>query len=127
MPATSGAESAPPRTRLSTLGANRLESSALIRRGLSRMHTIAASVGGTPTLSVPQRIILSEGWSRRAVAFCAGACGALALEPIAFGPAMAIPLTVAVWLIDGSADSPRRAGAASLQSAASAGWWLGFG
>ena len=91
------------------------------------MHTIADSVGGTPTLSVPQRIILSEGWSRRAVAFCAGACGALALEPIAFGPAMAIPLTVAVWLIDGAADSPRRAGAASLRSAASAGWWLGFG
>ncbi len=76
--------------RLSTPGANRLESSALIRRGLSRMHTIADSVGGTPTLSVPERIILSEGWARRAVAFCAGACGALALEPIAFGPAMAI-------------------------------------
>ncbi|HEY8071768.1 MAG TPA: apolipoprotein N-acyltransferase, partial [Methylocystis sp.] len=91
------------------------------------MHTLADSVGGTPTLSVPERIILSEGWSRRAVAFCAGACGALALEPIAFGPAMAIPLTVAVWLIDGAADSPRRAGAASLRSAASAGWWLGFG
>ena len=70
------------------------------------MHTIADSVGLTPTLSIPERIILSEGWSRRAVAFCAGACGALALEPIGFGPAMAIPLTVAVWLIDGSADSP---------------------
>src|SRR5208283_1896813 len=27
----------------------------------------------------------------------------------------------------GAADSPRRAGAASLRSAASAGWWLGFG
>ncbi len=51
-----------------------------------------------------------------------GACGALALEPIAFGPAMAIPLTVAVWLIDGSADSPGRAGAASQRSAARAGW-----
>ncbi len=91
------------------------------------MQTIVASVGGTPALSLPQRIILSEGWARRAVAFCAGACGALALEPIGFAPAMAIPLTVAVWLVDGSADAPARAGAASLRSAASCGWWLGFG
>jgi apolipoprotein N-acyltransferase len=91
------------------------------------MRQIAASVGETPILSFPQRIILSEGWSRRLVAFGAGACGALALEPIAFAPAMAIPLMAAVWLIDGSAASPRLIGAASLRSAASAGWWLGFG
>jgi len=126
MPATSGAESAPPRTRLSTLGANRLESSALIRRGLSRMHTIAASVGGTPTLSVP-----SASSSPKA--------GRAARSPFA-------PAHAALWRWSrspsgrhgdsahgrGLADRRLRrlakaGGAASLQSAASAGWWLGFG
>lgn len=78
--------------------------------------------------SLPRRIILSEGWSRRAFAFVAGALGALALPPFDFAPAMAIPLTTAVWLIDGAAaegGSARRLG--PLLSAASAGWWLGFG
>ncbi|QGM46192.1 apolipoprotein N-acyltransferase [Methylocystis heyeri] len=82
-------------------------------------------------LTLPQRIILAEGWRRRAVAFLAGACGALALEPVGFAPAMAIPLTAAVWLIDGAAGAPAPSrwsfNAASLRSAAGAGWWLGFG
>ncbi|MGA8171184.1 MAG: apolipoprotein N-acyltransferase [Methylocystis sp.] len=91
------------------------------------MHKIVDFVEGTPTLSIPERIILCEGWPRRAIAFCAGACGALALEPIGFAPAMAIPLTIAVWLIDGSAAASTKTGAASLRSAASAGWWLGLG
>ena len=91
------------------------------------MHEIVAPFDGTASLSIPQRIILSEGWARRAVAFCAGACGALALEPIGFAPAMAIPLTVAVWLVDGSSFSAGRVGVASLRAAAGAGWWLGFG
>ncbi|MGJ0452913.1 MAG: apolipoprotein N-acyltransferase [Methylocystis sp.] len=75
------------------------------------------------------RIAMSRGWTRRAIAFCAGATGALALAPFDFIPAMFAPLTVAVWLIDGAADgddSPRFA-LGPILSAAGAGWWLGFG
>ncbi len=81
-----------------------------------------------PVLSFPERVILAEGWTRRAIAFCAGAVGALALAPVDFAPAMFVPLTVAVWLIDGSGAMGRaRFAPASLLSAAGAGWWLGFG
>lgn len=77
--------------------------------------------------SLPQRIILADGWARRGTAFLAGALGALALPPFDFAPAMAIPLSVAVWLIDGAAVTSARFSLGSLLSAASAGWWLGFG
>ena len=84
---------------------------------------------GAPALLLPQRIILARGWTRLAIAFCAGATGALALAPFDVIPAMFVPLTVAVWLIDGAADdkSSKRAALASILSAAGAGWWLGFG
>jgi apolipoprotein N-acyltransferase len=78
--------------------------------------------------SMPRRIILAEGWSRRGVAFLAGTIGALALPPFDFAPAMAIPLTTAVWLIDGAVAASGFGGPiAPFLSAASAGWWLGFG
>lgn len=77
--------------------------------------------------SLPQRIILADGWTRRAIAFVAGAAGALALPPFDFAPAMAIPLTTAVWLIDGAAAQGGRFGFAPIRTAAAAGWWLGFG
>jgi apolipoprotein N-acyltransferase len=82
-------------------------------------------------LSWPHRVILTEGWSRRGLAFLAGASGALALEPVGFLPAMAGSLILAVWLLDGCAD--KRAGrgfaakTASLRAAAGVGWWWGFG
>ncbi|CAN2532100.1 Apolipoprotein+N-acyltransferase [Methylocapsa aurea] len=82
-----------------------------------------------PTL--PQRIILAEGWTRRAIAFAAGAVGALALAPVDLAPAMLVPMCVAVWLLDGSAAASGESGfsylAASVRRAAGAGWWLGFG
>lgn len=68
--------------------------------------------------ALPAFIVLSEGWPRRMLAFGAGACGALALAPFSIAPAIAVPLCVAVWLIDGE-HSPR--------AAAADGWWLGFG
>lgn len=69
------------------------------------------------------RVILAEDGARRTISFIAGATGALALAPFDIVPAMAVPLCVAVWLIDGAAGD----GVASLRSAAGAGWWLGFG
>ncbi|HMK89372.1 MAG TPA: apolipoprotein N-acyltransferase [Methylocystis sp.] len=92
------------------------------------MHATIDLEATAPALSLPQRIILSEGWMRRAIACAAGACGALALEPINFLPAMAVTLTVAVWLIDGSADARgERLRLGCLRSAMADGWWLGFG
>src|SRR5580704_8716107 len=58
------------------------------------MHMLAAS------------IILATGWRRRLIAVAAGATGALAMAPFNFFPALAIPMTVAVWLIDGCAETP---------------------
>ena len=78
--------------------------------------------------SLAEGVILSSGWRRRAIAFIAGAIGALALPPFSLFGLMAAPLTVAVWLIDGSydlADSRPRLGA--FRAAFSAGWWMGFG
>ena len=73
-------------------------------------------------------IILSFGWRRRAIAFVSGAVGALALPPVSIFPIIAIPLTIAVWLIDGAfgCDSGRSR-VASLRAAFGAGWWMGFG
>ena len=79
------------------------------------------------------RIVLASGWARRGVALVAGVCGALAMAPVGFVPAMAISLTVAVWLIDGaertalSRSGARRHLWPSLRSAFGAGWWWGFG
>jgi apolipoprotein N-acyltransferase len=92
------------------------------------MHSTIDLQGAAQALSLPQRIMLSEGWTRRALACAAGAFGALALEPIDFTPAMAITLITAVWLLDGSAeDRGSRLRLASLIAAMADGWWLGFG
>lgn len=75
-------------------------------------------------------VILSTGRTRRALAFVAGAAGALAMAPFDLFPVLAIPMTIAVWLIDGSGRAGKGAGASMLRSALAAagdGWWLGFG
>jgi apolipoprotein N-acyltransferase len=69
-------------------------------------------------------VILSWGWPRRAIALAAGATGALALPPFGFAPAMILPMTVAVWLLDGAAGATR---GAALRAAFADGWWWGFG
>lgn len=75
-------------------------------------------------------IIPSHGWRRWLVAVLAGAVGALALAPVGFGPALVVPMVVAVWLLDGTAREPqpsRWPGRRPLAAAFGAGWWLGFG
>jgi apolipoprotein N-acyltransferase len=82
-----------------------------------------------------EKVILSSGWRRRLIAFGSGAVGALAMAPVDFLPAMIVPMTAAVWLIDGAAegkmtaDRPRARGATltSMARAAEIGWWWGFG
>jgi apolipoprotein N-acyltransferase len=71
--------------------------------------------------------ILAWGWRRWLMAFVAGALGALAMPPFGVFPALAVGLTVAVWLLDGAVGegaAPRRS---ALISAAVVGWWWGFG
>jgi apolipoprotein N-acyltransferase len=78
--------------------------------------------------SLVEGVILSWGWRRRAIAFVSGAIGALALPPFSLIALIALPLTVAVWLIDGAQD--RAAGRpliGSMRAAFGAGWWMGFG
>jgi apolipoprotein N-acyltransferase len=85
-------------------------------------------------LALADAVILSSGWTRRFVALLAGAFGALALAPIGFGPALVVPMVVAVWLLDGSClRAPSEGlrfvwpGLGALRLAFGAGWWLGFG
>ncbi len=83
-------------------------------------------------LKLADAVILSSGWPRRLIAFCAGAFGALALAPVGFAPAFVVTMVVAVWLLDGSCEhGPRRGfvwpGFGAFRLAFGAGWWLGFG
>jgi apolipoprotein N-acyltransferase len=99
---------------------------------MTSLTKTAEPIGASFASTLPQRIILADGWARRAIAFGAGAVGALALSPLNFAPAMFVTLCTAVWLIDGSAQAvgsgaSRFAPVASCRSAAGAGWWLGFG
>ncbi len=90
-----------------------------------RFHDAAPANG---LASLIEGIILSWGWRRRAIAFVSGAVGALALPPFSLFPLIAVPLTIAVWLIDGAQDrGSGRPLAASLRAAFGAGWWMGFG
>lgn len=83
-------------------------------------------------LSLADRVILASGWTRRLIALLAGAFGALAMAPVAIGPALIVPMVVAVWLLDGSSEGSQKRflawpGLGSLRLAFGAGWWLGFG
>src|SRR5262245_10624776 len=49
------------------------------------------------------------------------------MPPIDALPALAVAMTVAVWLVDGAAGSERDGRLASIRAAAAAGWWFGFG
>ncbi|MGP8233492.1 MAG: apolipoprotein N-acyltransferase [Methylovirgula sp.] len=79
---------------------------------------------------IAEYVILADGWRRRLIGFVGGACGALALAPVNFLPAMIVPMTIAVWLIDGAAEAkqtPTRLRSAAVRNAFGAGWWWGFG
>jgi apolipoprotein N-acyltransferase len=71
---------------------------------------------------IAHAIMLAAGWRRAVIAFLAGAASALAMAPINAWPVLFVTFSIAVWLIDGSAD---RAG--GIRSAAIAGWCFGFG
>src|SRR5438270_4317173 len=68
-------------------------------------------------------IVLSWGWRRALAAFSAGAVSVLALAPFDAWPVLFFTFPVLVWLVDGAAAG--RLG--GLPSAATIGWWFGFG
>lgn len=78
-------------------------------------------------------VILATGWRRWLLSFFAGVIGVLALPPFNFAPAIAVPMCVAVWLIDGAvgrsppAEVSLRSRLSVAWEASKAGWWLGFG
>jgi len=78
-------------------------------------------------------VMHASGWRRRSIAFTSGAAGALAMAPFDFYLALIIPMSAAVWLIDGcgKADAKRPWARLSWRNAAwrawAAGWWWGFG
>ncbi|WP_246733068.1 apolipoprotein N-acyltransferase [Methylobacterium sp. BTF04] len=70
--------------------------------------------------------MLTSGWRRLVLAAMAGAFGALAMPPFGLLPALAVSLTVAVWLIDGAATG-RRGNLGAVLACAVIGWAWGFG
>ena len=73
-------------------------------------------------------VVLADGWRRCAIAFVAGAIGALAMPPVGFFPALIVTMSVAVWLLDGcGAKNDAGLLRTRLRAAAAAGWFLGFG
>ena len=73
-------------------------------------------------------VILSWGWRRSVIALVSGAIGALAMPPFGLFAMLIAPMSVAVWLIDGSYDRGESRGRlANLSAAFSSGWWMGFG
>ncbi|WP_197282492.1 apolipoprotein N-acyltransferase [Bosea thiooxidans] len=74
--------------------------------------------------ALAEAVILAWGWRKRLIALVAGASGALALPPLDLWPLIIIPMTVAVWLVDGAVGTGR---GSRFRAAFAAGWWWGFG
>jgi apolipoprotein N-acyltransferase len=70
-------------------------------------------------------VILAWGWRRTALAFGAGALGAVAMPPFGIFPVLAISFPILVWLLDGA--SAAGGGWRTVFAAARTGWWFGFG
>ncbi|TDK35313.1 apolipoprotein N-acyltransferase [Rhizobium deserti] len=73
------------------------------------------------------RIMLLWGFPRLALAFLAGAIGALALPPFGFFGAFFVSFTLLVWLMDGSTGSPDGGILVKFRSSFLLGWMFGFG
>lgn len=71
-----------------------------------------------------EAVILAWGWRKRFIALLAGASGALALPPLDLWPLVVVPMSVAVWLLDGAVGTSlgRR-----FRAGFAVGWWWGFG
>lgn len=73
---------------------------------------------------VAEAVILAWGWRKRLIAFASGACGALALAPLDWWPVVVVPMTIAIWLVDGAVGATA---GQRFRAGFAAGWWWGFG
>ncbi|AYC99448.1 apolipoprotein N-acyltransferase [Neorhizobium sp. NCHU2750] len=73
------------------------------------------------------RVMLLSGLPRAALAFLAGAIGALAVPPFNVFAVLFISFTVLVWLLDGSTGNLQGSVFSRLRSAFVIGWLFGFG
>jgi apolipoprotein N-acyltransferase len=79
-----------------------------------------------------ERLRNLRGWHRRLAAFVAGVVSVLAMAPFFVWPVLWITLPVLVWLVDGvmsggDTSSLPRSHRQRVLSAATVGWWFGFG
>ncbi|MEZ5840300.1 MAG: apolipoprotein N-acyltransferase [Hyphomicrobiales bacterium] len=79
------------------------------------------------TRKIANRLILSWGWQRAAMAMAAGALSVLALAPFDFLPVLWLTFPALVWLIDGAVAAPSARGLRTLYPAFVVGWFFGFG
>ncbi|WP_082524039.1 apolipoprotein N-acyltransferase [Methylobacterium sp. Leaf399] len=79
-----------------------------------------------PLAPLAHRVMLTSGWRRLALAFSAGAIGALAMPPFGLLPALCLSLVLAVWLMDGAVTG-RRGTLGTVIASAGIGWAWGFG
>ncbi|TXM75890.1 apolipoprotein N-acyltransferase [Methylobacterium sp. WL69] len=91
---------------------------------MNRSRADAVPAAG-PLAVLAQWVMLSAGWHRLLLAYCAGAFGALAMPPFGALPALAVALAVGVWLLDGAATG--RSAWRTLRVAGLIGWAWGFG
>lgn len=74
--------------------------------------------------ALADRVVLSFGWPRRLIALLAGAAGALTLAPFGLWPLIVVPMTAAIWLLDGAVGT---SWLSRTRVAFADGWWWGFG
>src|SRR5690606_5890695 len=92
------------------------------------MHVSAAPEPKEPALArLSGRLVLLWGWKRAAVAFVAGAFGALAHAPFDFFAAAFVSFPVLVLLLDGAASDGSGGRLRRLRPSFAVGWWFGFG
>lgn len=69
------------------------------------------------------KVVVADGATRVSICLAAGLVGALALPPLGLFPALIVPMSIAVWLIDGGGASRFE----RIRAAALSGWLLGLG
>ncbi len=93
---------------------------------MSRTEAMPATMAAPGLFAlVAQGVMLSAGWRRLALAYGAGAVGALAMPPFGALPALVVALCVAIWLLDGATTGRGRW--QTLRKAGLIGWAWGFG
>lgn len=73
------------------------------------------------------RILLTTGWRRAALAMAAGAVTVLGQAPFHAFIFCFVGFPVLVWLLDGAIARPSRSWTATAWPAFATGWWFGFG